>query len=1374
MNPTSAASSRPASAASVAQGNEALRNKQYDRAIACYLQAVYAAPAMASILAGNIEIARARYRLQRQADSRQRVAVCGWELSHNAAGRAYTLAKLYERFADVKLVGAIFPSFGTQVWEPLRHDRLICHAFIVKDHARFLEQAIALVASHPVDLVHLSKPRGPNILFGILYKLLWGATVLVDIDDEELSFVGSQSGVALDKYLAASGDRIALEGLDGKVWTEIAVGMADAFDGITVSNPALQKRYGGTIIRHARDEEKFKGSAQLRRASREKHDIAQDKIVVMFCGTPRKHKGLIEAADAITALGRSDLVFVIAGDFPDEALKQELQKRHAVDFKFLGNQRPDALPELLAMGDLALLFSDEQSAITAFQVPAKLSDALAMGFHVLATDSLALTEFANEPALKLIRSSDAPEALDIALRTMVGNVSAQHTARDLFLREFSFAANLPRLRGAVEAAFSRKEIDSRLNALMRALVRTRSEQAQGDAVECMLLSALLHDDSTLTSSPVPRPRMVDIVVPVFNALEDTKRCLEAVAYRTDGFTVSVYVVNDGSGEDTTAWLRQFCHAHPNFRLIEHSVNRGYTFAVNSGLRASRAPYVVTLNSDTIVTSGWLRSLVQCVESDPRLGVVGPLSNAASWQNVPALRDGNGNFAINDIPQGMTADEFAAFVRKYSSKRYPRLSFINGFCFLIRREVLDAIGFMDEATFPMGYGEENDFCVRAADAGFSFAVADDAYVFHAKSKSFGHERRTELSRKANDLLRQKHGADRFNSLLKRIGEEALQLDPIRRELADRIVQAGAACAAQSAPRCSRTNVTRVLTKDMHGVAVTLLPPPAYGTKDFEVDPSHFGPCLVLPYDMPDAVPALSPKALPSIGVHLHLFYADLATEFAYFLKNIPYPFTLYVSVVDEYSRATVEKRFMSDLPLARVVVEVHRNRGRDIAPFLVGFGKRLLRHDIICHIHSKRSPHNHAKADWRRQLVHNLLGSPALVAAAINILGESANIGMLFPEYHHSLRGQISWGTNYDICQKLASRLGIEINKEELALFPAGSMFWARKESLACLLNLPLTWEDFPDEAGQVDGTYAHAVERLLGEIVVAHGYELLQIKAEKQHSLMFYHPHKWPYRLPFGQDQMRRIVEDYRAAKPNRRARYAVYTAMTGGYDQPVFHEKLDERFDYLLYTDSLVNDRGFWEVRAIEYANERTVRRARHIKVNPHKYLQQYDVVVWIDANVVIRGELDKYVDFALAHPNVAFFGIPHAQRNCLYDEGESVVAGKKDTREQVDVQLNRYRREGFPKGQGLIETNFFVANLRHPDAAVLFAEWSAQIEAGSHRDQLSLNYVLWKHGVKWLPLFKEKITLRDSFDFAYLGHGKNSGYPSALEVPYSKMVSV
>lgn len=278
---------------------------------------------------------------------------------------------------------------------------------------------------------------------------------------------------------------------------------------------------------------------------------------------------------------------------------------------------------------------------------------------------------------------------------------------------------------------------------------------------------------------------IDIVVPVFNALQNAKECLVSLSESTDNFNVKIIVINDSSDEQTTLWLRQFCLKNTMFTLIENLENMGYTKSVNIGLKTSTADFVITQNSDTIVCKGWLVGLVNCMKSDPKIGICGPLSNAATWQNVPKLYDDSGKHALNDLPKGFTVTQMAEVVSKASLKRYPRLPLVNGFCFMIKREVINKIGFMDEENFPFGYGEENDYCIRALDVGYELAIADDTYVYHAKSKSFGHVKRLELSKNGNESLKRKHSAKKYTELADQAKNNAI-LDEVRAEISSHLI------------------------------------------------------------------------------------------------------------------------------------------------------------------------------------------------------------------------------------------------------------------------------------------------------------------------------------------------------------------------------------------------------------------------------------------------------------------------------------------------------------------------------------------------------------------------------------------------------------
>ncbi|MCK0770247.1 glycosyltransferase [Chromohalobacter canadensis] len=384
---------RPTGGTALQKGNAALREGSPQDAIQHYLQAMSRHEGdispFVSMLEGNLELARQHYR-QRRREARhrgspQRVAVCGWELAHNPAGRVLTLVDIYRRAgAKVEIIGSIFPRWGREPWPPMRGMATPCHTLLVEDEANFISHALQLVAKHPYDLVHLSKPRFPNLVFGLLYELVWGAKVVWDIDDEELGFVQATDSLSLQQALDGRGRLPPLEKLHNTFWTRLAVGQTSRFAAVTVSNPALQARYGGEIIPHVRDETRFVPSKARRAIARRRWGVPEHDKVVLFFGTPRKHKGLLATARAIASLGRDDLWFVIVGDFPDASLKEELLSIDGVQYRFIGGQPYQSIPDIVALGDYTVLLQESSSLVAQYQLPAKLVDALAMGLVVFA------------------------------------------------------------------------------------------------------------------------------------------------------------------------------------------------------------------------------------------------------------------------------------------------------------------------------------------------------------------------------------------------------------------------------------------------------------------------------------------------------------------------------------------------------------------------------------------------------------------------------------------------------------------------------------------------------------------------------------------------------------------------------------------------------------------------------------------------------------------------------------------------------------------------------------------------------------------------------------------------------------------------------
>jgi glycosyltransferase involved in cell wall biosynthesis len=449
------------------QANEALRQKHYETAIVLYVRALQQPMALPQVIHSNLKIAQDRY-LKSRLDAKPRVCVCGWNLAHNAAGRVATLAQLYQPVAEVYIIGCYFKKWGLDTWAPLRNFPISIHGIQVQDESQFIAQALELVLQHPCDLLHISKPRFPNILIGALYKLIWNAHVVIDIDDEELAFANATEPLALDAYLKTAPNPVKLHDLTGETFTRLAVGLAKTLDGITVVNPALQKRYGGELIRHARDEIHFNPSAERRQKSREKHGIAATEKVIIFLGTPRQHKGLRETAQAIASLKRQDVLFLIVGDFPapQQNLKAEIQAITDLKTRFLGDQPFETIPDILALGDLCILLQDPDHLAAQYQTPAKLTDALAMGIPVLAERTPGLEELAAKNAFTVVTRATLSAAIDTALKQPTKAPLQHHAYRELL----TLAANLQPLQHTLGTAKQRSPATDTLSPPLRKLL----------------------------------------------------------------------------------------------------------------------------------------------------------------------------------------------------------------------------------------------------------------------------------------------------------------------------------------------------------------------------------------------------------------------------------------------------------------------------------------------------------------------------------------------------------------------------------------------------------------------------------------------------------------------------------------------------------------------------------------------------------------------------------------------------------------------------------------------------------------------------------------------------------------------------------------
>lgn len=223
-------------------------------------------------------------------------------------------------------------------------------------------------------------------------------------------------------------------------------------------------------------------------------------------------------------------------------------------------------------------------------------------------------------------------------------------------------------------------------------------------------------------------KKITIIIPIFNAFEDTKKCIESVLKNTT-IPHEILLIDDNSSDNRIGeLLNETEKLVNNVKVIRNSKNIGFVKNVNLGIKNSTGD-IVLLNSDTIVTPKWLQKLVVTAYSNEQIGTVTPLSNAAGAFSVPEI--GKNNKINNDLKiEGM-----ANLVEKVSSKVNLKVPTGNGFCMFIKRSAIYDVGVFDEINFDRGYGEENDFCMRLNDNGWINVIDDSTYIYHKRSASF---------------------------------------------------------------------------------------------------------------------------------------------------------------------------------------------------------------------------------------------------------------------------------------------------------------------------------------------------------------------------------------------------------------------------------------------------------------------------------------------------------------------------------------------------------------------------------------------------------------------------------------------------------------
>lgn len=425
-----------------------------------------------------------------------RAAVVAWDLSHNPVGRAYVLYKLLEANYHVDLVGPIWSRYGSDIWSPLKNSDLNTRTFHCSTLDEFVPKANLLAASVEYDVVYICKPRLPSIYLGSLIKKNSQCPMVLDVDDFELSFFKDETTASLDEITAQA--ETALYEPFEELGTRYSQSLIQDFDAITVSNIALRQKFGGHIVRHARDEKQFVVCEETRSAAREHLGIKENEFALIFIGTPRPHKGVFEVAAALQELKDDSIVFHIVGTITDGRVKAEFEKYSDANIVFHDDCDFDELPRLLSAADLVPLIQNKDHAISQFQIPAKISDATALGIPVIATDTPPIRDLAAQGGVEIVEEDGlAAKIQEIKSR---GNAVRQHI-RTFFETELGSVVNRARLSNAIAQAEAVNEENSgTLNPNLNAMCELIAETYKARRIHTLQYRESLSDISGAQSS----------------------------------------------------------------------------------------------------------------------------------------------------------------------------------------------------------------------------------------------------------------------------------------------------------------------------------------------------------------------------------------------------------------------------------------------------------------------------------------------------------------------------------------------------------------------------------------------------------------------------------------------------------------------------------------------------------------------------------------------------------------------------------------------------------------------------------------------------------------------------------------------------------
>ena len=383
-------------------------------------------------------------------ERRTRISVIAWNMGHNALGRAYLLADLLRSEYDVEIIGAIFPQFGTELWGPLRDcSRVTMKFFPGSDFPEHFTRMEEVAEQVDGDIIYVSKPRLPGVELALLAKQHRNRPIILDVDDYELGWFRKEGPLRLEEVARSQRNRDYARP-QAETWTRYCESLVPLFDQFTVSNEELRKKFGGVILPHVRSEHDFDPGAYPRDEIRRELGFRSEDRVVVFAGTLRMHKGVAQIVHAVKKLRHLNCKLMIVGAPPDDETRHFLRSTDATYVRVIPDVPFLDLPGYLCAGDLVCLLQDRNDVNSQFQMPAKFTDALAMGIPVLASNAPPLMNLARDGLVELLGTMPLEKKIEeMLVNHHIYRAKAQEN-RGRFLSQYSYGACRPWMKSMID------------------------------------------------------------------------------------------------------------------------------------------------------------------------------------------------------------------------------------------------------------------------------------------------------------------------------------------------------------------------------------------------------------------------------------------------------------------------------------------------------------------------------------------------------------------------------------------------------------------------------------------------------------------------------------------------------------------------------------------------------------------------------------------------------------------------------------------------------------------------------------------------------------------------------------------------------------